>query len=273
MGGLYDQLAADYHLLFPARDEQLKLLTELAGAPPARVLDAASGSGEYVAALSARGYDAYGLELDPAMHAQAGRRHPRLAKRADPHLVRGDMVQADKLLRGPFKLAVCIGNSLAHLASEAEVASTIEALWGLTRPDGAVILQLSNFERALKGGRRAPTPGEQRVSGRQPRPGFIFDLPQLSATRRDGTALRFERQYLMRRLGDVSDASRAPDKLIFRTCLSVGDQQQEAYTPLLILTWERLRYCLPRAADRVWYGGFDKSEWTEDAPATIAVLR
>ncbi len=273
MGGLYDQLAADYHLLFPARDEQLSLLTELAGAPPARVLDAASGSGEYVAALSARGYDAYGLELDAVMHAQAERRHPRLAKKADPHLIRGDMVQADKLLRGPFRLAACIGNSLAHLSSEAEVASTIEALWGLTRPDGTVILQLGNFERALKGGRRAPTPGEQRVSGRRPRPGFVYDLPDLTATRPDGTELRLERQYLMRRMGDVSDVSHAPDKLIFRTCLSVGEERREAYTPLLILTWERLRYCLPRAADRAWYGGFDKSEWSEDAPATIVVLR
>jgi len=243
VGGLYDQLAADYHLLFPARDEQLSLLTELAGAPPARVLDAASGSGEYVAALSARGYDAYGLELDAVMHAQAERRHPRLAKKADPHLIR------------------------------AEVASTIEALWGLTRPDGTVILQLGNFERALKGGRRAPTPGEQRVSGRRPRPGFVYDLPDLTATRPDGTELRLERQYLMRRMGDVSDVSHAPDKLIFRTCLSVGEERREAYTPLLILTWERLRYCLPRAADRAWYGGFDKSEWSEDAPATIVVLR
>lgn len=272
VGGAYDQLAADYHLLFPAREPQLALLSELAGAPPARVLDVASGTGEYVAALTERGYECYGLELDKAMHTQAERRHPRLAKKADPRLLRGDMVKADKLLRGPFALASCIGNSLAHVDSDAEVASTIEALWELTRPSGTVVLQVVNFERVLKGGHRAPTPGEQRVSGHAAHPGIVCDLPTLSAQRPDGTTIRLERQYLMRRLGDISDPARIPDKLIFRTCLTVGDQQYEAFSPLGILTYERLRYCLPRAADRAWYGGFDKSDWREDAAATIVVL-
>ena len=265
---LYSQLVEDYHLLFPAREAQLSFLAKLAGEPPARMLDCASGTGEYLVALAARGYEVQGIELDDVMHERAQARHPELAG----NFVQGDMVQAGKLANGPYSLVYCIGNSLAHLASEAEVASAIKAMWELTQPGGAVVLQIANFEHALKRGYQAPVTGEFRISGRETPPGFVFDLPAIAATRENGEHIEFERRYMLRRAADLSDPQRLPEKLMFHTQLKAGGKKLEAFTPLLLLTCERLKYCLPREADREWYGGFGSQSWSESDSATVVVL-
>ena len=165
MSNLYSQLVDDYHLLFPAREAQLSFLAGLAGEPPVRMLDCASGTGDYVAALVARGYQVQGIEIQDEMHECAVARHPQLAG----SFIRGDIVAADKLVKSPFSLVYCIGNSLAHLASEAEVASAIKAMWELAQPGGAVVLQIANFEHALKYGHQAPVAGEFRIAGQERR--------------------------------------------------------------------------------------------------------
>ena len=150
---MYSAMAGVYHLLFPAREGQLGFLSALAGAPPARAVDVACGTGEYVAALLARGYDACGVELDPVMLAAGLARHPELAawggrrRRSAP--VQGDMLDLFDVTRGPCALAYCIGNSLPHLASDAQVAETLSQLWDLARPAGAVCVQVVNYDRVL----------------------------------------------------------------------------------------------------------------------------
>lgn len=269
MSDLYRQLVEDYHLLFPAKKGQLSLLREMAGPVPARVLDCACGTGEYVAALAAAGYASFGIELDESMHQRAVTRHPELAER----FILGDMMRADHLATGSFDLVYCIGNSLAHLEGIAEVASALKAMWELARPQGKLVLQVANFEYALHHGHQERIEGESRISGYDNPPGFVYDMPVLSATREDGSPLQLERHYVLRRSADLSDSQRLPDKLVFHTILRTAEGQQEAFTPLLILTSERLRYCLPRDADRQWFGGFDKRPWSEDCPATVVVLR
>ncbi|MBN2082400.1 class I SAM-dependent methyltransferase [bacterium] len=268
MGDLYDQLAAYYHEFFPAREGQLSLLTARAGIPPVRVLDVGSGTGEYVAALVGAGYEVTGLELHAAMQAQALARHPELAA----NLLTGDMLEIEELCTGPYNLAYCIGGGIAHLKSDAEVASVIKAMWEITRPDGAVVLQLANFDRVLKHGERIQIASDRRVSERDTPPGLVFDLPLMEQTAATGEALKLERQYLLRRAADLEDPDNQPDKIVFHTKLTVDGTLYEYFAPMLILTYERLRYCLPREADRVWYGGFLKEDWSEEAPATVIVL-
>ena len=47
-----------------------------------------------------------------------------------------------------------------------------------------------------------------------------------------------------------------------------GLEREEA-----LLTAERLRFCLPRDADREWFGGFNGEKWDQDALASVIVLR
>ena len=275
MAEIYQQLAADYHLFFPARQAQLDMLDRVAGGQGGRVVDVGSGTGEYVSAMVQRGYDAIGLEIDEAMHRQATNRHHDILLNDDgqPRLLTGDMLRLDKYISSPVRLAFSIGNTLAHLASEAEVASVIDAMWKLTRPDGAVVIQLVNFDHILAGGHLAAVSSQQRVLDRGSEPAFVYDLPTLNATRGDGSRIEFERQFMLRRAADLENPTSPPEKLIFHTTFNAGDRKHEGYTPLLLLTAERLRFCLPRDADREWFGGFNGEAWNDEALASVIVLR
>lgn len=247
---MYAALAGVYHLLFPARPAQLDFLAQLAGPPPARVLDVACGTGEYVAALLQRGYDAAGVELDSAMVAAGLARHPQLAGadrggRGPSRLLQGDMLELFDITRGPCALAYCIGNSLPHLPGDAELADALAQLWDVTRPAGLVALQVVNFDRvqaALAAG------------------GFAMPPMQLQAE--DGTAVEFSRGY---RLLDSG-------RILFRTQLRVGEARTLGETPLLVLTRARLEAALPAGAQAQWYGDFDRRAWTADSPASVVVL-
>lgn len=262
MSHFYQQISRHYHQLFPAHLPQLDFLAGLAGPPPARVADVGSGTGEYVAALCAQGYDAYGLEVDAYMVQEAHDRHAELARR----LIHGDMLELMDELRGPCALAYCIGNSLPHLASLDEVREAVLQMWDLTVPTGRVALQVVNFDRVLA----QATPAES--AGANDSPSLEFALPSLSAADVDGGVVELDRRYVIphRRAGD--EAGAAPHYLDFVSELRDGHGVHNSELRLLVLTRERMAACLPDAAQVSWHGDFAGAEWSLDSPATIAVL-
>ena len=250
----YRFLTADYHLLFPARAPQLRFLARLAGQPPARIVDVASGTGEYTAALARQGYDCLGLELDLSMHEQALARHPEL--KAQRRLIHGDMLELMELIRGPAALAFCLGNSLPHLANLSQVAAALYDMWQQTRPAGLVAVQVVNFERVLTAG-----------AGR-------FELPTLKVKRADGTEVALARHYRSEAAQrDKRGKLEPPMAVEFHLALHSGGEAVRRMMPLLTLTRARLETCLPAGAKTSWYGNFDEMPWSETTPATVLVLR
>jgi SAM-dependent methyltransferase len=243
-------IAQYYHLLFPARPAQLGFLTALAGPPPARVFDVASGTAEYTAALCALGYDCYGVDLDPAMHARAKERHPELTQRG--RLIQGDMLELTDLVRGPARLAFCIGGSVAHLVDDASLREAILQMWELTRPGGVVALQVVNYDRITREG------------GRDGALAHSATLPTLRAKTERGEDVVLERRYDLRGL---------PERVLFKKRLVHPGGVDEGATPLLCLFRERLAAALPAAAQVAWQGGFTGSPWDAQAQATVCVLR
>lgn len=245
----FSAIARYYHLLFPAREAQISFLTTLAGPPPARIFDIASGTGEYAAALHARGYDCFGIDLDWAMHAQAQSRHPELVVRE--RLLQGDMLELTDLVRGPARLAYCIGNSLPQLSDAAQLREALLQMWDLTRPEGSVAVQVVNFDRVLR------ESGEQ--DGSKP-----WAMPVLQARTENGEDITLERGYDLRLM---------PERLLFKTRLTHPGGTMDNETTLLCLTRDRLAAVLPPQARAEWYGDFALSPWSADSPATVCVLR
>jgi SAM-dependent methyltransferase len=253
----YREICRHYHRLFPAHRPQLEFITRLAGEPPARVVDVASGTGEYVAALHGLGYDAYGIEIDFHMARAARDRHPEIERR----LIHGDMLELMDELRGPCSLAYCIGNSLPHLGSLGEVREAVSQMWDITGPVGKAAFQVVNFDRVLAG---AADPGDGSGS-------LQFDLPSLSAATDDGMVELVRRYRIpMRRAGD--QPGDAPQYLSFESELRHGLVLAESSLRLLVLTRERLSACIPQGAAVQWHGDFAGAEWSADSPATICVL-
>jgi len=237
----YKTLAQYYNALFPARSPQLEFLSQHAGDPPARLIDVASGTGEYVSALGKRGYECLGVEIDYTMWQRGMQLHPEYAHR----MFHGDMLELMDEVRGPAMLAFCIGNSLPHLADDAELATAIAQMWDITRPAGKVALQVVNFDRVLA----------NAVDGE-------FQLPTLTVGDSESGGCTLERRYT-----NVSD-----QMLEFHATLTTPSGSYTSSLRLLTLTRERITEALPAGVRNEWCGDFSGKPWSGESPATICMI-
>jgi SAM-dependent methyltransferase len=271
---MYQGLAGDYHLLFPARPAQLEFLCSLAGEPPGRVLDVASGTGEYAAALAASGYDCTGVELGGEMHERALLRHAcgQLPGGGSLTLIKGDMRDLPELVAGPFRLVYCIGNSLPHLSNDTELAQVVAAMLELAGDGGTVALQMVNFDRILKAMAAMALEASAGAEGDSFHNVELL-LPPLAATRDDGTAIEFRRSYRFNQPDNEGEtAGLGTDSLRFVTRLLTPEGEFTGESRLLALTRLRLETLLPEGAHAEWYGDFDGQPWGTDSPAAVVIL-
>ena len=111
----------------------------------ARVLDVACGTGLHARALAERGVrvvaaDASRSMLDKARE-QAGQRIEWL---------HAPMETVSKRTSGPFQAILCLGNSLPHLLTDAQLHATVRGFKALLAAGGAAVVQLLNYDRILQ---------------------------------------------------------------------------------------------------------------------------
>lgn len=239
---IYGRLAPHYDALFPVGEAQAGFLrARLAAAGAHRVLDAGCGTGRHLELLREWDFAAVGLEPDPLM---AERARERLGA-GIPVLIAG-LEAAALVVSGPFGAALCLGNTLAHLASRSALAAGLEALAALVQPGGLLITQTVNFDRVL---------ATERA-----------DFPERRLDDGAGGTLVFRRDY---------DFSRAPARLGFRLSLTGPGVELVDTIPLLPLTREEQEAALAAAgfALREACGDWDAGAWSAEAPATILLVR
>ena len=137
----YEALTEHYDILFPASGATLDFLDEPLPRQ-ARVLDVACGTGNYALALAERGHAVVGVDVESAMIAKA--RKKTGGTTAVFHV--GDMRCLTDLVSPGFDEVFCIGNSLAHLDSEASVSGVLEDMHDLLLPGGTLVIQVVNFD-------------------------------------------------------------------------------------------------------------------------------
>jgi len=136
----YRSLGRRYDDLFPEDPSVTAFLA--AGLPAgARVLDLACGTGTYAAALAARGFAVTGLDLSPDL-IELGVR-----KASGAALLVADMKGFREIAPGPYARICCIGNSLPHLADEAEATALLRDALAALAPSGSLVVQTVNFDR------------------------------------------------------------------------------------------------------------------------------
>jgi glycine/sarcosine N-methyltransferase len=126
--------------------EEPFLLRQLESVEAHTLLDAACGTGGHALALAARGYQVTGTDISPAMIELA---HAKRAKRAGDQDVRFSVAGLGDLASrfSPFDATLCLGNSLPHLLSAAELRRAVEDLVATLRPGGILILHNLNYDR------------------------------------------------------------------------------------------------------------------------------
>jgi len=153
---MYEGFSADYDRFvdWPARlaAELPFIERELQAVRAGRVLDAACGTGMHAVALVQRGYAVAGADLSAGMVERA-RSHAATAGVETQFEVAGSAVSSGR--RGPtrtgpgFDAVLCLGNSLPHLLTPAELAAALADFAACLRPGGLFLIQDRNFDRVL----------------------------------------------------------------------------------------------------------------------------
>lgn len=148
--GFYEEISKYYDLVFPVDSEQVKFISECAGQEGNRVLDVACGTGGYAAALAERGYEVAAVDLDAGMVEAA---HKKMESRGLNVTVRqADMKALTDTVKSKYKCIFCIGNSIVHLGSDAEILKALQQMQQLLEDSGTLVLQIINYDRILKYG-------------------------------------------------------------------------------------------------------------------------
>lgn len=162
---MYDDFSADYDRFvdWPAR-----LAAELpfivAQITDARyILDAACGTGMHAIALAQRGYRVVGADASSGMiekaHANALAAgvdvrfevagFGELARRLDLSPNSFPLPACGEGKAGGFDALLCLGNSLPHLLTPADLAAALADFAACLRPGGLVLIQNRNFDRIV----------------------------------------------------------------------------------------------------------------------------
>jgi SAM-dependent methyltransferase len=151
---MYDTFSEDYDRFvnWPSRlaYEMPFIEKELAtlGSAPLRILDAACATGMHAIFLAQRGHAVSGADLSQSMIERARQNAGRAG--AD---VNFDAVGFGSLSHhfqpGSFDALLCLGNSLPHLTSEAELAAALQDFARLLRPEGLLMVQNRNFDLVM----------------------------------------------------------------------------------------------------------------------------
>ncbi len=154
---MYDQLASDYDRFnnwgnrlpveLPFIEKTLKSAL-LQKDKPIRVLDAACGTGMHALALAKLGYAVSGADLSAPMIEKA-----RTNAAATNAPMRFESVGFGGLAaafgESSFDGLLCLGNSLPHLLSEAELKAALQDFGRCLRPGGVLLIQNRNFDAVM----------------------------------------------------------------------------------------------------------------------------
>lgn len=252
---MWTSLAPVYDRLFPPGRAQLDFITAVLGRlphPARRLLDVGCATGGYAFALAGLGYEVAGVDLSPEMirvariRSSGGPIRPR-----EPRFLVLDMTNLAGLPfdeRRPFEGVICLGNTLAHLLSAAELGAALGEMARVLAPDGGAILQTVNYDRLAATGEMKFPPLPLEAAGTQPE------------------NLVFQRLYL----------PRADGLVLFVTSLQKAGSGRVVYraeTLLRPITRDELAAVAAMAfhGQVDVYGDFLFSPWSEASPATVVV--
>jgi SAM-dependent methyltransferase len=113
---------------------------------PERLLDAACGTGMHVIELARRGYQAAGADLSPRMAARAVENASSAGVEAIFKVAGfGQLAQCFS----DYDALLCLGNSLPHVSSAAELEGALVDFAACLHPGGLLLLQNRNFDAVL----------------------------------------------------------------------------------------------------------------------------
>lgn len=229
----YKQLSKFYDVIFPLNNQSVQFITERIS--KGAILDLAAGTGNHSIALAKLGYEVTATDLDENMVNKINEK-ARIEQVSINALVVA-MEDIDRLNEQQYSSIICVGNSLVHLQSLAEVEKAIVQMQNLLEPNGKLIIQIVNYDRILKEG--------------------ITELPFIQREKED---VSFRRTYTYE-----------DNKIIFKGELTVGSETLVNEVSLLPLCSQDLLDIISAAGfmNIQAYGTFNSDPFHINSPAFI----
>ncbi|HEX3330630.1 MAG TPA: class I SAM-dependent methyltransferase [Gaiellales bacterium] len=160
----YDDLAADYHLIFADWDAAIAweadIITALLrdrGVTAGPVLDASCGIGTQAIGLARAGFAVTATDISPASVERCARE--AAARGLTLTTAVADLRTLDVAGGGSFAAALSFDNALPHLLADADLDAACGALRRALRPSGILLASIRDYDAALR----------ERPSGEPPR--------------------------------------------------------------------------------------------------------
>ena len=165
---MYDALSSDYDRFVNWQNrlavELPFLIAKLQSAGARTILDAACGTGMHAIALAQCGFSTSGADLSQGMIDRANANAS--SARVPVHFeVAGLGALAPTFGAHTFDVILCLGNSLPHLLSLAELTAAIQDFAACLKPGGLLLVQNRNFDAVMSKHQRWMEPQSHSAGG------------------------------------------------------------------------------------------------------------
>jgi ubiquinone/menaquinone biosynthesis C-methylase UbiE len=150
----YDCLAKGYDAMtdFASRTARAGLvvesLLERYGVHGRRAADVGCGTGAYTLALAKAGLETVGVDPSSEMIQQAEANAERMGM-GSVRFRQGTLADLPAVAPSPRDVVLCMGNTLPHILTNEELATSLAAARSVLPAGGILVLQLLNYERIL----------------------------------------------------------------------------------------------------------------------------
>lgn len=148
----YDQISEDYDD-FTKSDERFTKIQKtvksiLKKYHMRNALDAACGTGLFAIALKQSGVNVTGADISGSMLDKAVINAQQFNLNMD--WLQVPMQQIKNTIRQKFDAVFCLGNSLPHLLTPADLESSLDGFYSVLKPGGVLMIQILNYKKILK---------------------------------------------------------------------------------------------------------------------------
>lgn len=239
---LYESIAAYYDEIFPLKQTRLDFVTSLLKADGLSILDIGCATGELALALSGKGQNVVGLDLDRDMVDTAREKAKTRGKKTRFHVKDMAAVGTD-FMPSFFDVVLCLGNTLVHLENPSKMEVFFRDVLTVLKEGGYFAIQIVNYQRVL----------DDRIT----------ELPQI-----ENDQLVFRRKYVY---------EKKTHRIRFQGDLRVKSSgvRRGSVEILYPLTFEELKFVLTNAgfSEMHFYGTENKTPYEKDSPALIAIAK
>ena len=143
----YEELSRYYDVVFPYNPTTYGFLSDRFE-PTGKVLDIATGTGNYAIAFAKDQYDVTAIDLDSEMIEALKSKSSNDTFKLEAKTM--NMLDLNALTEDQYDGAFCIGNSLVHLQTIEDITTACEEIYKRLKVGGSFIIQIVNYDRIIE---------------------------------------------------------------------------------------------------------------------------